>query len=175
MRVTLDRRWRVRLWVEVGLPIEARRVWLHVRRVERFATRDPFHWRVSLDGPARVGCAMVIEHRYAGWRVDRVGRILRWDEGRGYAFSDLSKRGPGVGFPHIYEYRVAATGAGSCMVIVRVRGTWTARAWPRWAVRLWLSGVALAIGKSIENHMLMTQLRARRRFNRRATRSCRVG
>ena len=34
----------------------------------------------------RAGAALTMRHRYAGFRVERVGRILRWRENEGYSF-----------------------------------------------------------------------------------------
>src|SRR5688572_23941654 len=89
----------------IDLPLTAAAVWGRMRDFARFTTLDPFHDEVLADGPARrAGTAIVIRHRFAGVRVDRIGRILRWAEGAGYSFSDMSKRGRRVGFPHVFIY-----------------------------------------------------------------------
>ncbi len=68
----------------------------------------------------------------------RQGRLLRWREGEGYSFSDLSMKRPGRRFPHVYIYKVMKVDAMNSRVRIAVRGKWTARVWPRAVVRLWL-------------------------------------
>ncbi|MCE9591512.1 MAG: hypothetical protein K8S99_13415 [Planctomycetes bacterium] len=158
MGVDLDRRGRVRLWTQIALPLSAALVWEHTERFATFTTLDPFHGRMEIDGPLRAGSPMRIGHGYFGIRLTRRGRVLRWEEGVGYAFSDLSLRGPGVGFPHIYEYRIVPTGAATCLMVIRVRGKWTARFIPRPLVKLWLGWVTLRTGQMVENHLIAAEV-----------------
>jgi hypothetical protein len=111
----------------------------------------------------------VVSHRFLLFSVERVGRILRWQEwnpsavsaagscGRpaGYSFSDLSQRGPRHGFPHTFSYYLRAAGAESCTLEVVVRGRWTARFIPRWAARLWLTWVFAHVVLSVRNSLLL--------------------
>src|SRR5688572_22595961 len=104
---------RVDLVGTVDLPLSAAVVWDRMRDFVRFTTLDPFHDEVLTAGRAcRAGTKIVIRHRFAWFRVDRVGRILRWNDGIGYSFSDLSKRGRRAGFPHVFTYQVDPQGDG---------------------------------------------------------------
>ena len=68
-----------------------------------FTTLDPFHVRVRVIAPSyKPGARLVIEHRFLGIGFKRVGRILKWTEGSGYCFSDLSTIDARTGFPHVY-------------------------------------------------------------------------
>lgn len=107
-----------------------------------------------------------LSHRYMGLRFERVGRILSWREGIGYAFSDLTRRGPRAGFPHVFSFRLEPVDDGHCRLHVRVRGLWTARAIPRWLARLWLWWVFSHIPRSVEAELLMYRLWRKRRWNR---------
>jgi hypothetical protein len=128
----------LRIDLEAPSPLAA--VWAFVADFRRFACIDPFHERVVVLGPAlRPGVQLVLEHCAFGVRFPRFGRLLRWDEGHGYAFSDLSARGPTRGFPHVFFVSVTpAGGTEHTRLTVRVRGKWTARFVPLWAGRWWL-------------------------------------
>lgn len=137
--VRLDQGGRVRVRGEMLLPLTASAVWGQMRLFERFIAIDPFHARVTVHGSPSAGQAkLLLLHRFCGVRLLRVGRVLRWREGHGYSFSDLSARGPRSGFPHIFTYAVEPMSAGGSRLSITVRGRWTAAAIPRWAVRLWL-------------------------------------
>jgi hypothetical protein len=132
----------VDLRIELDVPQPCAAVWAVVGDFPRFVCIDPFHQRVVVLGPRlEPGVALILEHCAFGLRFRRFGRLLRWDEGHGYAFSDLSARGPGHGFPHAFFVSVeptgSAVGAGTRLT-VRVRGRWTARFLPLWAGRWWL-------------------------------------
>jgi hypothetical protein len=79
-----------------------------------------------------------LEHAAFGFTSIRFGRLLRWDEGRGYAFSDLSARGPGRGFPHVFFVTVEPGEGARTWLRVRVRGRWTARWLPAVLRQWWL-------------------------------------
>ena len=115
------------------LPFAPAYIWAFVSDLDRFFLVDPFHDKIHRDGRD-----LVIEHCILGLRFDRVGRILHWHEGKGYAFSDLSARGPRVGFPHVFFITVAADGT----LEIRVRGKWTARWMTRPLASAWLRYVA---------------------------------
>ena len=110
----------------------------------------------------RAGAALAIRHRFLGFGVDRVGRILRWHEfdpadarPAGYSFSDLSARGPRHGFPHVFGYSLRPAGRNNdrCRLQVAVRGRWTAPV-PRWAAKLWLWWVFAHVVLSVRNAFL---------------------
>jgi hypothetical protein len=137
---------RVRLALELAVPRPRAEVWALVADAPRFLCIDPFHVRVVvLDPPLRQGASLALEHRAFGVRLWRFGRLLRWDEGRGYAFSDLSARGPRRGFPHVFFVSVTPApgpAAEGTVVRIEVRGRWTARWVPVWLRILWLRFVA---------------------------------
>jgi hypothetical protein len=136
----------VDLRIELEVPRPRAAVWALVADLTRFACVDPFHERVVVLGTAlEPGVRLVLEHCAFGVRFPRFGRLLRWDEGRGYAFSDMSARGPGRGFPHVFFVSVTPVGEAGpgrggerTRLTVRVRGKWTARLVPLWAGRWWL-------------------------------------
>lgn len=137
-------RWpSIDMRLEVDVPRPRVEVWGMVADLPRFVTVDPFHSQVIVLGPAlRPGVALALEHHAFGVRFLRFGRLLRWDEGEGYAFSDLSSRGGGLGFfPHVFFIRVEpdATGRASrARLTLTVRGKWTSGRVPRWLGRCWL-------------------------------------
>lgn len=156
MKIEITPTGRVRAAHELRVPLPASTVWGQMRDVAWFLTRDPLHMRVQrLDGAgpdAPWSSAPVrISHRFLGIGPDRVGRVLGWREGVGYAVSDLSRRPPGRrgqprGFPHICWYKVVpepknetAGGRGACRLQLGVRGRWTARWVPRVLVRAWIA------------------------------------
>lgn len=167
-RVTIDASWRVRAVGRVVLPLPAGEAWRLMRDWRRFLTDDPLHRSVAIvrSGPrpgSPAGTRIVIRHRVLGLGPDRIGRVLRWEEGRGYAVSDLSRRGPRRGFPHVCTYRLEPLGERECLLEFGARGLWTARWTPRWMARVWLWWVIAA-----------TAARCRTRFAMRA-RVARVG
>jgi hypothetical protein len=129
----------VDLWIELDVPRPCGDVWRTVADLPRFLCIDPFHARVRVLGPRlEAGTALVLEHRAFGFTFLRFGRLLRWDEGRGYAFSDLSARGPGRGFPHAFFVTVEPGEGARTRLRVRVRGRWTARWLPPALGQWWL-------------------------------------
>jgi hypothetical protein len=139
----------------IELPVSATVAWGQLRDFRLFAAQDFFHAAVRVEaGGVRRGAALEIDHRFGPFAVTRVGRILQWEENAGYSFSDLSRRGPRHGFPHIYHYRVWPAGDARCVVEVTIAGRWTMRAVPAWAVRLWLWWVFSHIVRSVENTLL---------------------
>lgn len=163
MRIDIDDRWRVNASCELDAPIRATQMWGHMRDWIRFATLDPLHSRIrilslptGLDGGSCCryrGIRFVIEHRLLGIGPDRIGRMLVWREGDGFVFSDLSKRGMKVGFPHVCSYRVQQLTESSCRLHVGARGRWTARWLPRWIVRLWLGWVLFETRAHIQREL----------------------
>lgn len=153
MKIEVDRRGILRAEHRLEIPLPAGAVWWQMRNWRRFLTLDPLHREIVPLGEQR-GCAEFrIPHRLLGLGPDRVGRMLCWEEGHGYAISDLSARGVGVGFPHICTYRVDPKGPRASVVLLGVKGKWTARFVPRWVVRLWVGWVLLATGARVMEEM----------------------
>ena len=97
-----------------------------------------------------------------GLGPDRIGRVLKWQEGRGYVVSDLSSRGMRVGFPHVCSIDVAPLGEHTSRLTIGARGRWTATWWPRPLVRLWLWWVL----RSTEGRVMALALSRRTRLRR---------
>jgi hypothetical protein len=118
-------------------------LWNLVSDLPRFLTIDPFHDEVTLmrDRPAK-GVDLVLSHNAFGVRFLRFGQILAWEERRGYTFSDLSARGPELGFPHVFminlEPLATADTKSLTRLTINVRGRWTSRLTPAWLGRLWI-------------------------------------
>ena len=164
MRITVDKRGRVDLRAESELPMSAEAAWRWLRDFRRFACQDLFHRVVELEAAEpRAGAAFRLKHEFAGIHVWRVGRILFWNEGESYAFSDLSQRGPRAGFPHVYTHELLPVSANCCRLRLSVRGRWTATFIPRPLVRLWLAAIMLKTRASMRNALLLSELRERRR------------
>jgi len=148
----------------IDLSLPAVSVWGQIRNFPRFACQDPFHLPPLVEGGmARVGATFELVHRYGGFGVRRVGRILVWREGVEFSFSDLSVRGPRHGFPHVFTYQVEPIGKGSTRLHVRVRGLWTSHVVPRWAARLWLRWVFGQVVRRVRNEMLLYTLWRKRK------------
>lgn len=179
MPVRVDRRWRVAASDAIRIPLPASTVWGQMRDWRRFLTLDPLHRNVIVHPATRQplhspkGLNLAIRHELLGFRVDRAARILTWDEGRGYAISDLSRRGPRRAFPHVCTYRVDPAGPGGATITIGVRGVWTARFVPRPLVRLWIAWVLGATRSRIlrEMHDLAAWRRAQEKRAARAARS----
>ena len=149
MGVVITAGRRVACTAVVDLPISAGAAWGQLRHLPTSATHDPFHAGVAV-GP---GGTLTIEHRYLGVRVVRVGRVLWWREGVGFAFSDLHRRDPSRAFPHVLSYRLEPTSANACRLHVRVGGRWTLPS-PRWVGRAWLWWVFGHVVRTVTNDLL---------------------
>jgi hypothetical protein len=132
--------------IELRLPISPELLWRRVADLPSFLTIDPFHDRVTLaGGPPRVGMAMTLHHQIFGWALDRQSRLLRWDEGVGYSFSDLSSHCPGEWFPHVFHVDVEPIVDQNKLLVqatsrlrVRVVGKWTNGFIPVCLSRFWV-------------------------------------
>lgn len=137
-------RGRVFLTTTLDVPCSVDRLWRMASDLPRFLTIDPFHARVTLMRPSpAVGVHLALAHRVLGLEIMRFGKLLRWREGQGYAFSDLSSRGPNVGFPHVFFVDVtpSPTDPASSRLTIQVKGKWTARWLPAPLIQLWLRTV----------------------------------
>ena len=146
---------RVECIARAALPMSARRAWGQIRDFHRFAAHDPFHANIAIDGQVpQAGARLSIEHRYGPLRIRRVGRILKWREGVGFAYSDLSQRGTRCGFPHVMSIAVAGSDARDTSILtVRVTGRWTLPV-PRWMALMWLRWVMATIEHRTRNDLL---------------------
>jgi hypothetical protein len=136
-------------------------LWKQISDLPRFLTIDPFHDQVTLmRRPPAKGVDLVLSHNAFGRRFLRFGRIIAWQEGVGYTFSDLSSHGPRVGFPHVFMVRIEPLAKeppglsrrpsppphkfglrdepGGSRLTIRVRGRWTSRLIPVWLGRRWI-------------------------------------
>jgi hypothetical protein len=143
----------VHLKIELVIDRPHADVWAMVRDLPRFSCIDPFHRRLILLQPEiKDGTEFAIEHGAFGFSFLRFGRLLRWQEGRGYALSDLSARGPRHGFPHVFCVEVVPVGSeplDRTLLRVEVHGKWTARWLPLWVRKMWLCAVC-----TVHAHML---------------------
>lgn len=160
MQIEIDDRWRVRARCDADMPVSASEMWGQMRDWMRFIRIDPLHASVRLvsrptsgDPWSPKGSRFVIGHRLLGIGPDRIGRILRWREGRGFAFSDLSQRGVRVGFPHVCGYELKPMSESRCCLTISARGRWTARWLPRWIVRLWMRWVLVETRECLRREM----------------------
>jgi hypothetical protein len=149
MHITIDERWRVRGEASITLPASSSAAWGQLRDWRRFLTIDPLHERIDLKspahgGPSPRGTTFTIRHRLLGIGPNRDGRLLTWREGRGYAISDLSRRGVHVGFPHICTYALYPLDEHRTRLDLGVRGVWTARWMPRLLIRAWIAFILRA-------------------------------
>ncbi len=166
-RIEIDDRWYVDASIDVPLEMAASTAWGQMRDFQTFITIDPLHRRVRLVDRERLlispaasaiessprGAQIVIEHRFCGIGPDRVGRIVHWREGRGFAFSDLSRRGERVGFPHVCGYELSAIDASRCTLTISARGRWTARWLPRFVAKYWLAWVLCETAGRVQHAM----------------------
>jgi len=166
-RVCVTRGARVDCRAVVRLPISAGKTWGQIRDFRRFASQELFHAQLQVDGGVpRAGAAIRMTHRFFLFRVIRVGRICRWREGAGFAFSDLSPRGALRGFPHVFSYQIDPLSPDACDLHLRVAGKWTARAVTRWLAWLWLKWIMAVIVRRVENELMAYQLWLRARSRR---------
>jgi hypothetical protein len=153
MQITIHPSGRAVCKATIQLPLAVTAAWGQLRDFPSSACHDPFHCDVRiLEGVPRAGAKILLGHRHFFFRTSRVGRILRWDEGTGFAFSDLNRTDPRRAFPHVLSYELEPADAG-CLLRVRVTGRWTAPV-PRWAGRLWLRWVFGHVVRTAENQLL---------------------
>lgn len=172
MKLSVDKHWRVDASHSIRLPLPTSIVWGQMRDLKRFVTIDPLHKRVRAAATARrsaipcQGESLVIEHRFLGFGPDRLSRVLRWREGRGYAISDLSRRGVHVGFPHVCVYDVELIDAHTSRLTIAARGRWTATYLPRPVIKFWLWWVMRSTAARIETELLALTITLRRQHLR---------
>ena len=158
-RIEVTPSGRVTCRASIGLPMPAAVAWGQLRDFRRFAAQDFFHAAVRVErGGVRRGAALEIDHRFGPFSATRVGRILQWREGSGYSFSDLSRRGPRAGFPHVYRYDLHPLCESRCALDVIVAGLWTMPLVPRPLVRLWLLWVFSHIVRRVEFELIASYL-----------------
>jgi hypothetical protein len=162
----LDKRGMVRLRAVMELPLPASAVWGQMRGFADFIALDPFHAGIDIaDAPPWPGSIIGIQHRFSIFRVHRIGRILRWREGVAFSFSDLSKRGPRRGFPHVFTYEIHPCSPAASRMTVTVHGRWTTMFLPHWMVRCWLHWVLARTVDTIRARLLMLALHSAGRYD----------
>lgn len=155
MKIEVTPSYRVCLETTIDAEIPPSALWGQVRAFPQFAVRDAFHIGFDLEGPPRAGARYSITHRFLGVTIVRRGRVLRWDEGVGYAFSDVAiEDGRGDFFPHVFEYRVLERSEMLSTLRVRVRGVWRWRFVPRVVVAVWMRYVMVKIRVAIDLELL---------------------
>jgi hypothetical protein len=143
----------------IDVPLASVSVWGQIRDFQHYARQDFFHTNPRIIGDIpRAGATIALSHRYMGLRFERLGRILIWREGLGYSFSDLSRRGPRAGFPHVFSYRLELRGEQACRLRIQVRGFWTAHLVPRALAQLWLRWIFSHIVRTLGNNLLWYRL-----------------
>jgi hypothetical protein len=162
IRVSITSNYRVDCSASILAPLPRELVWMRMSDLGRFASLDPFHRHIVLPEGMRVGSRILIKHAFLTFRTLRRGRVMKWRDGIGYAFTDLCMRDPRVAFPHSYEYLLGPHAEGWSAVTIRVRGRWTARFLPRFAVRLWLRWVMMQAAMAVRNELLDWAIRVRR-------------
>lgn len=155
MSVQIDASRRVRLCASLELPCSTEQVWERMQDFERFATLDPIHSAVRLiDSHPLQGAQITIQHRLCGVCIERSGRILRWRACEEIAFSDISRRGPHCGFPHVTIFRLTPITRSRSRWSIDVRGKWTMPLLPRWMARIWMTWILWHIVSSVQRHVL---------------------
>ena len=131
--------------VTLEFPRPCQELWPIIADLPTFLVIDPFHDRVILQSlPAAKGVDLVLSHNAFGSRFLRFGRIIAWNEGSGYTFSDLSGRNKTTGFPHVFRVAIRpgeAAGDSASTLTIRVRGRWTSKVFPSLIGRLWVTWV----------------------------------
>jgi hypothetical protein len=161
IRIRIFRSHRVDCRATVHVPLSASIVWGQIRDFPRFACQEMFHAEMHIAGDIpRQGAPLQMIHRFLVFHVRRRGRICRWREGHGFAFSDLSlsPRTPRRGFPHIFSYLLKEISPAHCDVQIRVAGLWTARWIPRPLAWLWLRWVMQFAAQNVENELMLYRL-----------------
>ncbi len=130
--------------LEIDIPRPPSTVWPFMADAPRFLCIDPFHEKViPMRAKLGAGVDLAIEHSTFGFKSMRFGRLLRWREGQGYAFSDLSARGRHRGFPHVFFVDLEPLNQGAaCRLVIDVRGKWTSPWIPPRMSAWWLCWVA---------------------------------
>ena len=161
LALRLINRRRVHLIGSMLLPMSINVVWGQMRSFTYFVGLDPFHGPIRAANaalPVKEGSQLILGHRFGPLRLDRVGRILRWRDGVGYSFSDLSRNGNHAGFPHVFTYAIYPRGDKGCRLTITVRGHWTAAWLPRCIIRRWLLWVLGHTLHSVRNQLLTIAL-----------------
>jgi len=167
IKIRIAREGRVDCRAILRTKLSSAQVWGQLRDFHTFARQEFFHAKVEIEGGTpRPGAKLDLSHRFFLFRVHRVGRICRWEEGEGFAFSDLSKKSLFAGFPHIFSYRLTPVLPSGCDIEIRVAGRWTTRFLPRWIVWLWLRWIMQFAVQQVRNNLLLYQVWLARRAPR---------
>ena len=156
--IQLSDRWGVTAQTRVVLDASANEVWAVMQNLSRFISADPYHTRMTdtqgnkLDYIPPRGTKIRTGHGISVTFFDRVGTMIRVVPNRMIAFTDLSKRGQHVGFPHVYKYELKALGQQTCELKLTARGRWSAHWMPRALVKAWLWWVMVQASWSMRMH-----------------------
>jgi hypothetical protein len=161
MMIRIHRHRRVTCRATVDLPMSASVAWGQLRDFRTTAAHDPFHVKIEIEcGVPRAGAPLKILHRYLLLESMRVGRILRWREGSGFAFSDLCRTDASRAFPHVLSYELEPISQNACRLHIYVGGKWTPYI-PPWMGQLWLRWVFSQLVRTAENQLLRFALAMR--------------
>lgn len=156
--IQLTPRWGVTAQTRVVLNASVTEVWTVMQDLSRFISADPYHTRMTdaqgnkLDHIPPRGTAIRTGHGISVTFFDRVGTMIRVVPNQAIAFTDLSKRGRHVGFPHVYKYELKPLGEQTCELRLTARGRWSARWMPRALVHAWLWWVMAQANWSMRMH-----------------------
>jgi hypothetical protein len=154
MTVRISSTKRVACRATIELPLSATSVWGQLRDFRSAAMHDAFHAEIQVEGGVpRSGARISLLHQHLFWRSTRIGRILLWQEGSGFAFSDLCETDRGKAFPHVVRYRLRPVSQDSCQLLIFVGGRWTHQS-PNWMGRIWLWWVFSQMVHSVTNEIL---------------------
>lgn len=156
--IQLTPRWGVTAETRVILDGSANEAWAVMQDLSRFISADPYHTRMTdehghkLDHIPPRGTKIRTGHGISVTFFDRVGTMTRVVPNQTIAFTDLSKRGPNVGFPHVYKYELIPLSEHRCELKLTARGRWSARWMPRGLVHAWLWWVMAQANWSMRMH-----------------------
>ncbi len=141
-QVNSNRSVKLDIQIEIARPFQE--VWRDISDVKHFIQVDPFHIRLETnDSQIKQGTTFRLMHRAFGIQFLRVGKILKWEDEQGYAFSDLSSSGGSGMFPHVFFVSISPANKSeepnNCTCLkVQVRGKWTSPYLPRLLIQFWL-------------------------------------
>jgi len=142
---------KVDISLSIHVPLNRKRLWNIISNLEQFLIVDPLHKCVRIENEQKI----ILEHEVLGYRFLRFGKILYWDEGYGYAFSDISSRGSNKGFPHVFYINITSENEETSKLNIRVRGKWTDKWIPKFLRNLWLRNICREHSLLLLNYLSM--------------------
>jgi len=128
---------KVEIGLSINVPLNRKKLWNIISNLEKFLVVDPLHKRVIIGNDQEI----ILEHQVLWYRFLRIGKILYWDEGYGYAFSDISSRGSKKGFPHVFYINITSENEETSKLNIRVKGKWTEKLIPKVLKQLWVKNI----------------------------------